>query len=141
MAEMRRGLNEKEDEAEEQRRAEETEAIKNLQDQLRQQQEQNRLETDKYLRQIDELRETLTANDRGSARLEERIKREREDLMTKLQDSEARNEELRGSMTASTRPLLRQIGINRLSSYQTNKSENGKIMEFGETWVGLPTHR
>ena len=110
MAEMRRGLNEKEDEAEEQRRAEETEAIKNLQDQLRQQQEQNRLETDKYLRQIDELRETLSANDRGSARLEERIKREREDLMTKLQDSEARNEELRGSMTASTRPLLRQIG-------------------------------
>ena len=113
MAEMRRGLNEKEDEAEEQRRAEETEAIKNLQDQLRQQQEQNRLETDKYLRQIDELRETLSANDRGSARLEERIKREREDLMTKLQDSEARNEELRGSMTASTRPLLRQIGINQ----------------------------
>ena len=113
MAEMRRGLNEKEDEAEEQRRAEETEAIKNLQDQLRQQQEQNRLETDKYLRQIDELRETLSANDRGSARLEERIKREREDLMTKLQDSEARNEELRGSMTASTRPLLRQIGINK----------------------------
>ena len=113
MAEMRRGLNEKEDEAEEQRRAEETEAIKNLHDQLRQQQEQNRLETDKYLRQIDELRETLSANDRGSARLEERIKREREDLMTKLQDSEARNEELRGSMTASTRPLLRQIGINQ----------------------------
>ena len=113
MAEMRRGLNEKEDEAEEQRRVEETEAIKNLQDQLRQQQEQNRLETDKYLRQIDELRETLSANDRGSARLEERIKREREDLMTKLQDSEARNEELRGSMTASTRPLLRQIGINQ----------------------------
>ena len=111
MAEMRRGLNEKEDEAEEQRRVEETEAIKNLQDQLRQQQEQNRLETDKYLRQIDELRETLSANDRGSARLEERIRREREDLMTKLQDSEARNEELRGSMTASTRPLLRQIGI------------------------------
>ena len=112
MAEMRRGLNEKEDEAEEQRRVEETEAIKNLQDQLRQQQEQNRLETDKYLRQIDELRETLSANDRGSARLEERIRREREDLMTKLQDSEARNEELRGSMTASTRPLLRQIGID-----------------------------
>ena len=116
MAEMRRGLNEKEDEAEEQRRAEETEAIKNLQDQLRQQQEQNRLETDKYLRQIDELRETLSANDRGSARLEERIKREREDLMTKLQDSEARNEELRGSMTASTRPLLRQIGKSKIIS-------------------------
>ena len=113
---MRRGLNEKEDEAEEQRRAEETEAIKNLQDQLRQQQEQNRLETDKYLRQIDELRETLSANDRGSARLEERIKREREDLMTKLQDSEARNEELRGSMTASTRPLLRQIGKSKIIS-------------------------
>ena len=63
MAEMRRGLNEKEDEAEEQRRVEETEAIKNLQDQVRQQQEQNRLETDKYLRQIDELRETLSANE------------------------------------------------------------------------------
>ena len=64
---------------------------------------------DKHLRQIDELREALGASERNSARTEERMRREREDLMTKLQDSEARHEELSGSMSTSTRPLLRQI--------------------------------
>ena len=110
MAEMRRGLAEKEDQAHELALAKETEAKQILQDQLRDQQEQSRQESDKFLRQIDELRETLAANERSSARLEERIRREREDLMIKLQESEARHEELSGSMSASTRPLLRQIG-------------------------------
>ena len=70
--------------------AKETEARQLLQEQLREQQEQNRQESDKFLRQIDELRETLAANERTSARMEERMQREREDLMAKLQESEAR---------------------------------------------------
>ena len=72
--------------------AKETEARQLLQEQMREQQEQNRQESDKFLRQIDELRETLAANERTSARMEERMQREREDLMAKLQDSEARHE-------------------------------------------------
>ena len=114
MAEMRRGLAEKEDQAHELALAKETEARQILQDQLRDQQEQSRQESDKLLRQIDELRETLAANERSSARLEERIRREREDLMIKLQESEARHEELSGSVSASTRPLLRQIGTAKV---------------------------
>ena len=86
------GLSEKEDQAQEMALAKETEARQLLQEQLREQQEQNRQESDKFLRQIDELRETLAANERTSARMEERMQREREDLMAKLQESEARHE-------------------------------------------------
>ena len=43
-----------------------------------------------FFRQIDELREALSGNERSAIRIEERVRRERDDLMTKLQESESR---------------------------------------------------
>jgi len=40
---------------------------------------------------------------------EEQLRRERDDLMSRLEQSENRHEELSGSVSAATRPLLRQI--------------------------------
>ena len=130
MSELKRGLLEKEDQAQELALAKETEAKQALQDQLREQQEQSRLEIDKLLRQIDELRETLLAHERTEARNEERMRREREDLLNKLAESEARHEELSGSLSSSTRPLLRQIESlqSSLSEAQSNSDRVEKSL-------------
>ncbi len=92
MAEMRRGLLEKEGEAQELALQKETSAKQALHDQLREQQEAARQEADRLLRQIDELREALAAEERSATRSEERMRREREELMLRLQESEARHE-------------------------------------------------
>ena len=69
------------------------------------------------------MRETLAGNERSAIRAEERMRRERDDLMMKLQESESRHEELSGSLSSSTRPLLRQIESLQasLSEAQTNR--------------------
>ncbi len=59
--------------------------------------------------QIEELRGALSAEERSTARREEQLRRERDDLMARLEQSENRHEELSGSVSAATRPLLRQI--------------------------------
>ena len=66
-------------------------------------------EKSRLLKQIDELKESVLNCERINARTEEKMKREREDLLFKLQESETRFESLNSSMSASTRPLLRQI--------------------------------
>ena len=43
-----------------------------------------------FFRQIDELREALSGNERSAIRIEERVQRERDGLMMKLQESESR---------------------------------------------------
>ena len=40
-----------------------------------------------------------------------------------------------------TKDIWNTLYFNRPSLHQTNKSKNGKITDFGETWVGWPTHR
>ena len=56
------------------------------------------------------------------------MRRERDDLMMKLQESESRHEELSGSLSSSTRPLLRQIESLQasLSEAQTNRYSGGQ---------------
>ena len=122
MSEIKRGLLEKDDEAKELALAKETEAKQTAIENLRQFQENSRQESDKLLRQIDELREALAASERNASRTEDRMRREREDLMLKLSESETRHEELSGSLSSSTRPLLRQIESLQasLSEAQTN---------------------
>lgn len=109
VAELRRGLLQKEGEAAEAALQKETEARQALQNQLREATEAARSEKEDMLNKIDELREALSALERTASRNEDRMRQEREDLQVRLQQSEARHQELSGSMSASTRPLLRQI--------------------------------
>ena len=87
MSELKRNLSEKENLAQEEALVKETQARQALQEQLREQQDQHREEIDRLLRQIDELREALSGNERSAIRAEERTRRERDDLMIKLQVS------------------------------------------------------
>jgi chromosome segregation ATPase len=118
MAELKRGLMEKEGEAQEMALSKEMAAKQALQEQLRQLQEQTRQEKENLYLQIDELRNSLSSEERASARREEQLRRERDDLMARLEQSENRHEELSGSVSAATRPLLRQI-----ASLQANLNE------------------
>ena len=81
------------------------------------------------------MRETLAGNERSAIRAEERMRRERDDLMTKLQESESRHEELSGSLSSSTRPLLRQIESLQasLSEAQTNRSVKDTYTDESKT--------
>ena len=80
-----------------------------LQEQLRKVQIQARSNQEALYRQIDELRNALVAEERATSRKEDQHRREREDLNERLEQAENRHEELSGSVSAATRPLLRQI--------------------------------
>ena len=87
-------------------------------------------EKSRLLKQIDELKESVLNCERINARTEEKMKREREDLLFKLQESETRFESLNSSMSASTRPLLRQIEALQasLSEIQNNSERAEKSL-------------
>ena len=84
----------------------------------------------RLLKQNEELKESVLNCERINARTEEKMKREREDLLYKLQESETRFESLNSSMSASTRPLLRQIEALQasLSEIQNNSERAEKSL-------------
>uniref|UniRef100_T1IQY9 TATA element modulatory factor 1 TATA binding domain-containing protein n=1 Tax=Strigamia maritima TaxID=126957 RepID=T1IQY9_STRMM len=61
------------------------------------------------LMQIEDLRLSLGRCDQQSNRKEDALRQEISDLQLRLQESEVRNQELGQSVSAATRPLLRQI--------------------------------
>ncbi|XP_071675280.1 golgin candidate 5 isoform X3 [Lolium perenne] len=58
---------------------------------------------------IEELRNALTRQEQEAAFMEERLKRDHDDLQKRYQASELRYNELVTQVPESTRPLLRQI--------------------------------
>ena len=54
------------------------------------------MERDSLCREIDELRVALSAEERAGARREEQMRRERQELQQRLEQSEHRHEELSG---------------------------------------------
>ncbi|XP_059079993.1 LOW QUALITY PROTEIN: TATA element modulatory factor-like [Tigriopus californicus] len=122
MAELKRGLLEKEGEAQEMALSREMAAKQALQEQLRELQDQSRTEKDSLYRQIDELRSSLVDEERITARKDDQLRREREDLMQRLEQSENRHEELSASVSAATRPLLRQIESLQASLNESQSS-------------------
>ncbi len=135
IAELKRGLLEKQDEAKELALAKETEAKVKIQEQLRKATEEARKvslftlnskflgdsmlqrattshclqEKESLLSQLDEARAALGAEERAATRREDSLRQERDNLMARLAQSEDRHEELSASVSAATRPLLRQI--------------------------------
>ena len=59
-------------------------------------QENFRLERESLCREIDELRISISATERTAARREEEMRRERQELLQRLEESEHRHEELSG---------------------------------------------
>jgi hypothetical protein len=59
-------------------------------------QEAFRQERDALCREIDELRIALSSEERSAARREEQMRRERQELLQRLEQSEYRHEELSG---------------------------------------------
>ena len=122
VAELKRGMLEKEGEAQELALSKEMAAKQALQDQLREVQEQSLKEREALFRQIDDLRASQSSEGRSNARREEQLLRERDDLLARLEASEKRNEDLSDSVSAATRPLLRQIASLQASLNEAQAS-------------------
>ncbi len=122
VAELKRGLLEKEGEAQELALSKEMAAKQALQEQLREVQEQSRREQQALYRQVDDLRAAQTNEERLSARSEEQLLRERDDLLARIEQSEKRNEDLSESVSAATKPLLRQIASLQASLNEAQAS-------------------
>jgi chromosome segregation ATPase len=136
VAELKRGLMEKEGEAQEMALSKEMSAKQALQEQLREVQEQGRKEQQALYRQIDDLRASQSSEERSSARREDHLLRERDDLLVRLEQSEKRNEDLSDSVSAATRPLLRQIASlqsslneSQASSERVERSLNERLQQ------------
>ncbi|XP_070580788.1 TATA element modulatory factor-like isoform X11 [Ptychodera flava] len=71
--------------------------------------------------QVNDLRMSLTRAEQQYARKEDNLRQEILDLQQRLQEAEYRNQELSQSVTAATRPLLRQIE-NLQSTFTTQSS-------------------
>ena len=108
---------------------------------MRRSRERGVAETDALLRQVDELRCALAGEERASARREDRLRRERDDIQQRLALSESRHEELSGSVSTATRPLLRQVESLQasLSEAQSNadRAERGLAERLEQTTLQL----
>lgn len=122
IADLKRGLLEKEGEAQEMALSKEMAAKQALQERLREVQEQSRRDQEALLRRVDDSRAAAASEERQAARREEQLRQECEDLRHRLEQSENRHEEVSGCVSAATKPLLRQIASLQagLSEAQVN---------------------
>ena len=120
--ELKIGLADKESEEHELELHKEQERRALVEKQLKELSESSRGEINSLLRQIDELGAALAGEERLRNAREVEMRRDRDNLLLKLSDSERRHEELSGSVSSATRPLLRQIESlqNSLSESQSN---------------------
>ena len=141
ISEMKKTLAERDDEAKEEELIKEQKLKKELQEELRRNKELTFAETDALRRTIDELRCTLADEERSSARREEHLRRERDDIQQRLALSDARHDELSGSVSTATRPLLRQIESLQLSLSESqanaDRAERGLGDRLQQTTIQL----
>ncbi|XP_066291468.1 TATA element modulatory factor-like isoform X2 [Branchiostoma lanceolatum] len=76
---------------------------------LEQEQEKANLGHEKLVQQVEDLRLSLQRAENQQSRQEDLLRQEISDMQQRLQQADARNQELSQSVTAATRPLLRQI--------------------------------
>ena len=132
MASLRKTLAERDDEAKEEELIKVQKIKKELQEELRRNKELAIAETDSLQRTIDELRYTLADEERASTRREEHLRRERDDIQQRLAMSDARHDELSGSVSTATRPLLRQIESLQLSLSEAQANADRAERGLGE---------
>ena len=132
MTGLKKILAERDDEAKEEELMKVQKLKKELQEELRRNKELAMAETDTLQRTIDELRCTLADEERASARREEHLRRERDDIQQRLAMSDARHDELSGSVSTATRPLLRQIESLQLSLSEAQANADRAERGLGE---------
>ena len=132
MTGLKKTLAERDDEAKEEELMKVQKLKKELQEELRRNKELAMAETDTLQRTIDELRCTLADEERASARREEHLRRERDDIQQRLAMSDARHDELSGSVSTATRPLLRQIESLQLSLSEAQANADRAERGLGE---------
>ncbi|XP_052782552.1 TATA element modulatory factor-like isoform X1 [Mya arenaria] len=93
---------------------------------LEKQQQQHKWEIDTLNLQIDDHRLSLARMEKESNRREELLKQEIGDLQQRLQDDEARTQELTQGVSQATRPLLRQIE-NLQSTYNAQSATYERV--------------
>jgi len=95
---------------------------------LDKQQSESRHHMEHLLNQIEDLRLSLSRQEKESSRHEDLLRQEISDLQQQLQQGDDRNQELTQSITAATRPLLRQIGnLNSTHGAQINVYERVEL--------------
>uniref|UniRef100_T2MEW5 TATA element modulatory factor n=1 Tax=Hydra vulgaris TaxID=6087 RepID=T2MEW5_HYDVU len=82
-------------------------------------------------RQMDDLQMAYSRLEQQSARQENYLKREIQDLLKRLEEGENRNQELLQSVSTATKPLLRQI--ENLQTSHSKHVENWERVEFNLT--------
>ena len=132
MTALKKTLSERDNEAREEELAKEQKMKKELQEELRRHRELAIAETENLQRNIDELRCTLADEERASARREEHLRRERDDIQQRLAMSDARHDDLSGSLSTATRPLLRQIESLQLSLSEAQANADRAERGLGE---------
>ncbi|XP_066917354.1 TATA element modulatory factor-like [Clytia hemisphaerica] len=98
-----------------------------LEQKLKEVEKQSKFGKEELQEQLLDLQTEYSRLEQQSARKEENFKREIQDLHKRIEDGESRNQELSQSVTAVTKPLLRQI--ENLQHSHTNQSENWERIE------------
>ncbi|XP_078610285.1 TATA element modulatory factor-like isoform X2 [Branchiostoma floridae x Branchiostoma japonicum] len=93
---------------------------------LEQEQERASLGHEKLVQQVEDLRLSLQRAETQQSRQEDLLRQEISDMQQRLQQADARNQELSQSVTAATRPLLRQIE-NLQSNFSAQTSSWEKV--------------
>ncbi|GAB1600672.1 TATA element modulatory factor-like isoform X2 [Argonauta hians] len=101
--------------------------------------QRTKLERESLIHQIEDLQINLSRQEKEHTRREDLLKREISDLQQRLQEDEARSQDLTISVTSATRPLLRQIenlqstyGAQSLLWEKREKSLTERITESQE---------
>ncbi|XP_072028179.1 LOW QUALITY PROTEIN: uncharacterized protein [Amphiura filiformis] len=109
IAELHKKLAAKDSRAQETALSVEMNAKEELRLALERSQQEARRGHEGLLLQVSDLQMTLGRSEQQYGRKEETLRQEISDLQMRLQEAESRNQELTQSVTAATRPLLRQI--------------------------------
>ncbi|XP_071796710.1 uncharacterized protein [Asterias amurensis] len=109
LAELHKGIATKNSKVQETKLSAEMNAKEEMRLALERNQQEARREHEALLLQISDLQMSISRQDQHQARKESHLRQEISDLQMRLQEAEQRNQELSQSVSAATRPLLRQI--------------------------------
>ena len=98
-----------------------------LEDKLRELEKTSRLGKEELMTQLEDLQSSYSRLEHQLSRREDELKREIEDLHSRLEHAMYRNQELSQSVSAATKPLLRQI--ENLQNTYSAQSEGWELVE------------
>ncbi|XP_038063639.1 TATA element modulatory factor-like [Patiria miniata] len=109
LAELHKNIATKDSQVQETQLSAEMNAKEELRLALERSQQEARRDHESLLLQVSDLQMSMSRQEQHQARKEGHLRQEISDLQMRLQEAEARNQELSQSVSAATRPLLRQI--------------------------------